>query len=145
MRYQRLSRLSVFQNRGFDRFVSIVHLDRCSDQAIVRPWRLETVVKALFAGGVRGLTATSVSGVGSQSGNLERYAGREFGSDVLVEKKRLDIVCERAQIDDIVHIIIEAARTGEVGDGKIFVHPIADVVRMCLFPYLVLDAMPFSV
>ena len=76
------------------------------------------------------MTATSVSGVGSQTGDLERYGGREFGSDVLVEKTRLDIVCCREQVDDVVNIVIDAARTGEVGDGKIFVHPVADVIRM---------------
>ena len=62
-----------------------------------------------------------------------------------MEKKRLDIICERAQIDDIVHIIMEAARTGEVGDGKIFIHPVADVVRMYLCSFLFRRAMSFSV
>lgn len=76
------------------------------------------------------MTATSVAGVGSQSGNLERYGGREFSSEALVDKKRLDIVCDRNQVDVVVNIIMKASRTGVVGDGKIFVHPVAEVVRM---------------
>ena len=101
-------------------------------EAIIRPWRLNKVVGELSRGGIKGMTVSEVKGAGVQGGKRERFAGTEFGSDTnfLVDKTRLDIVISRAQVDTVVRTIATAAFTGEVGDGKIFVHPVAEVVRV---------------
>lgn len=99
-------------------------------EAIVRPWRLGKVVEELSHGGIRGMTTSMVRGVGSQGGSRERYAGTEFSQNELVEKARIDVVVTREQVDAVVRIIATAAFTGEIGDGKIFVHPVADVIRI---------------
>lgn len=99
-------------------------------EGIIRPWRLPYVVDKLSARGIRGMTASKVAGVGVQGGSRERYGGTEFSLTDLVDKAKLDVVCTRLQVDVVVRIIAEAAHTGEIGDGKIFVHPVADVVRI---------------
>eukprot|EP00803_Ostreobium_quekettii_P010867 evm.model.scf_1447.1 EVM.evm.TU.scf_1447.1 scf_1447:3006-4632(-) len=98
-------------------------------EAIFRPWRLNSVIARLTEEGIRGMTACSVCGVGMQGGLQERYAGSEFGVGDLVEKAQLSIVCTREQVDKVATTITEAVWTGEIGDGKIFVHPVADVIR----------------
>jgi nitrogen regulatory protein PII len=121
--YQKLERLhcdlSAFPNCQFFRV-----------EAIVRPWRLDSVVHALSNKGIYGITYTAVSGTGVQGGKTERYAGTEYGTENLVAKAKLDIVVFRTQVNTVVRIVAEAAHTGEIGDGKIFVHPVADVVRI---------------
>ncbi|PNH06981.1 Nitrogen regulatory protein P-II [Tetrabaena socialis] len=99
-------------------------------EAIFRPWRLPFVVDTLSKYGIRGLTNTAVKGVGVQGGARERYAGTEFGLTNLVDKEKLDIVVARAQVDAVVRLVAASAFTGEIGDGKIFVHPVAEVVRI---------------
>lgn len=99
-------------------------------EAIVRPWRLPFVVSELSNGGVRGMTTSSVKGVGVQGGSRERYAGTEFATTDLVEKSKIDIVIDRDSVDKVVRIVAASAYTGEIGDGKIFVHPVADVIRV---------------
>jgi len=101
-------------------------------EAIIRPWRLDKVIAQLSNAGVRGMTVAQVKGAGVQGGKRERFAGTEFGSETnfLVDKTRLDIVISRSQVDTVVRTIATAAFTGEVGDGKIFVHPVAEVVRV---------------
>lgn len=99
-------------------------------EAIFRPWRLPGVVDALSKGGIRGMTAGMVKGVGMQGGSRERYAGTEFGLTNLVDKAKVDVVVSRSQVDSVVRIVSTAAFTGEIGDGKIFVHPVAEVVRV---------------
>ncbi|KAK9842073.1 hypothetical protein WJX81_007222 [Elliptochloris bilobata] len=99
-------------------------------EAIIRPWRLPLVVRALSSKGILGMTASTVKGAGVQGGKKERYSGTEHGSDNLVEKARLDIVVFRTQVNTVCRIIIKAAQTGEIGDGKIFIHPVADVIRI---------------
>lgn len=101
-------------------------------EAIIRPWRTQKVVHELSESGIKGMTVSDVSGAGVQGGKRERFKGTEFGSEqnFLVEKSRLDIVVARAQVDAVVRVIAGAAYTGEVGDGKIFVHPVAEVVRV---------------
>eukprot|EP00195_Chlamydomonas_chlamydogama_P017243 CAMPEP_0202901780 /NCGR_PEP_ID=MMETSP1392-20130828/14619_1 /ASSEMBLY_ACC=CAM_ASM_000868 /TAXON_ID=225041 /ORGANISM="Chlamydomonas chlamydogama, Strain SAG 11-48b" /LENGTH=199 /DNA_ID=CAMNT_0049588395 /DNA_START=147 /DNA_END=746 /DNA_ORIENTATION=+ len=99
-------------------------------EAIVRPWRLPAVVEALSKAGIRGMTASSVKGAGVQGGSRERYAGTEFGLTNLVDKTRIDIVVARSQVDSVTRIVAASAYTGEIGDGKIFVHPVADVIRV---------------
>jgi nitrogen regulatory protein PII len=88
------------------------------------------VVASLAAAGIRGLTTSPVRGVGVQGGARERYAGSEFSLTDLVDKAKIDVVVERAQVDAVVRCVATSAATGEVGDGKIFVLPVADVVRI---------------
>lgn len=114
--------LSAFPNCNFFRV-----------EAIIRPWRLNKVVLQLNASGIRAMTVDDVRGAGVQGGRKERYAGREFGQgseQFLVDKTRMDVVVARGQVDTVVRIIAAAAHTGEIGDGKIFVHPVADIVRI---------------
>ncbi|KAL4853204.1 Nitrogen regulatory protein P-II [Chlorella vulgaris] len=102
-------------------------------EALIRPWRLARVVEQLNASGIRGMTVSDVKGAGVQGGRRERYGGTEFGGSsdrYLVDKTRMDIVIARGQVDSVVRIIAGAAHTGEIGDGKIFVHPVADIVRI---------------
>jgi len=113
--------LSAFPNCKFFRI-----------EAIIRPWRLNKVVSVLNSSGIRGLTVSDVQGAGVQGGIRERFKGTEFGDETnfLVDKCRVDIVVSASQVDPIVRLICTACFTGEVGDGKIFVHPVAEVVRV---------------
>ena len=90
------------------------------------------MVTELSGIGIKGMTVSHVMGAGVQGGKRERFRGTEFGSDTnfLVEKTRVDIVVARGQVDTVVRAISTAAYTGEVGDGKIFVHPVVEVVRV---------------
>jgi nitrogen regulatory protein PII len=99
---------------------------------VIRPWRLQKVVHELSSRGIKGMTVSEVRGAGVQGGIRERFKGTEFGgeSNFLVDKARLDIVVARGQVDPVVRIIAAASYTGEVGDGKLFVHPVAEVIRV---------------
>ncbi|GMH33849.1 hypothetical protein BSKO_01683 [Bryopsis sp. KO-2023] len=99
-------------------------------EAIFRPWRLPGVIKRLNDEGIKGVTATDVRGLGVQGDLSERYGGSAFGDAALVVKTKLEIVVMRAQVQDVISMIIEEARTGEIGDGKIFVQPVCDVIRI---------------
>lgn len=99
-------------------------------EAIVRPWRLPAVVEALSRAGITGMTAQDVLGAGVQGGRKERYGGTTHGTESLVEKKMLSVVAFRGQVNAVVRIVVEASRTGEIGDGKVFVSPVAEVVRV---------------
>jgi nitrogen regulatory protein PII len=99
-------------------------------EAVVRPWRLPNVVAALSAGGIRGVTAYEVKGLGAQGGVRERYNGHEFDDATLVEKAKVEVVVVASQVNDVVNIIVDSAQTGEIGDGKIFIVPIADIIRI---------------
>eukprot|EP00197_Chlamydomonas_leiostraca_P002914 CAMPEP_0202857314 /NCGR_PEP_ID=MMETSP1391-20130828/311_1 /ASSEMBLY_ACC=CAM_ASM_000867 /TAXON_ID=1034604 /ORGANISM="Chlamydomonas leiostraca, Strain SAG 11-49" /LENGTH=196 /DNA_ID=CAMNT_0049536105 /DNA_START=128 /DNA_END=718 /DNA_ORIENTATION=+ len=99
-------------------------------EGIVRPWRLKAVTDALGANGIRGMTTMPVKGAGMQGGSRERYAGTEFALTDLVDKQKIDVVVARGQVDAVVRIMAAACYTGEIGDGKIFVHPVADVIRV---------------
>lgn len=99
-------------------------------EAIVRPWRLTFVVESLSKAGIRGMTTTYVRGVGMQGGNRERYGGTEFSASQLVDKAKIDVVIDVSQVDAVTRIMAAAAYTGEIGDGKIFVHPVAEVIRV---------------
>ena len=97
--------------------------------AIVRPERLPAVKEALFKAGVRGITISRVSGHGGQAGITEQYRGAEFVVEFR-EKIRLEIAVSEAFVDPTIEAIVDAARTGNVGDGKIFVQPLERVVRI---------------
>ena len=97
--------------------------------AIIKPFKLDEVKSALTALGVQGMTVTEVKGFGRQKGHTEIYRGAEYAISFL-PKVRIDLVVASEQADKVVATIRDAARTGEVGDGKIFVSPIERAVRI---------------
>jgi len=98
-------------------------------EAIIRPFKLEDVKLALVNAGIVGMTVSEVRGFGRQKGQVERYRGSEFTVEFL-QKLKLEIVVDDAQVDTVVGAIQEAARTGEIGDGKIFISPVDSVIRI---------------
>jgi nitrogen regulatory protein P-II 1 len=98
-------------------------------EAIIRPFKLDEVKIALVNAGVVGMTVSEVRGFGRQKGQTERYRGSEYTVEFL-QKLKIEIVIEDSQVDMVVDKIIAAARTGEIGDGKIFVHPVDQIVRI---------------
>lgn len=98
-------------------------------EAIIRPFKLDEVKIALVNAGVVGMTVSEVRGFGRQKGQTERYRGSEYTVEFL-QKLKIEIVIEDDQVDMVVDKIIGAARTGEIGDGKIFVYPIDEIVRI---------------
>ena len=97
--------------------------------AIVRPEKLEPLKEALFAAKVSGMTISQVQGCGSQHGWKEYYRGTEVLLN-MVPKVKFEIICDDAEVDALIDVISATARTGSVGDGKIFVFPVDEVVRI---------------
>lgn len=97
--------------------------------AIVRPHRLQDVKEALADIGVVGLTVTDVRGAGRQKGQVERYRGSEYSIDLLA-KIKLEVAVLDDQCEEVIQTIRKAAYTGEIGDGKIFVLPLEDSIRV---------------
>jgi nitrogen regulatory protein P-II 1 len=98
-------------------------------EAIVRHFKLEDVKSAITSVGIHGMTVTEVRGFGRQKGHKETYRGAEYIVDFM-PKVKLDVVVDDADLDKLVEAIVQAARTGQVGDGKIFVSTIDQVVRI---------------
>ncbi|HEY9737130.1 P-II family nitrogen regulator [Pseudanabaena sp. FACHB-2040] len=98
-------------------------------EAIIRPFKLDEVKIALVNAGIVGMTVSEVRGFGRQKGQTERYRGSEYTVEFL-QKLKIEIVVDDAQVDMVVDKIISAARTGEIGDGKIFVSPVDEIVRI---------------
>ncbi len=98
-------------------------------EAIIKPFKLDDVREAMSEIGITGMTATEVRGFGRQKGHTELYRGAEYVVDFL-PKIKLEIVCSDEQVDRCVEAIVNAARTGKIGDGKIFVFPVERVVRI---------------
>ncbi len=98
-------------------------------EAIIRPFKLDEVKIALVNAGVVGMTVSEVRGFGRQKGQTERYRGSEYTVEFL-QKLKIEIVIEDDQVDMVVDKIITAARTGEIGDGKIFVSPVERIIRI---------------
>ncbi len=98
-------------------------------EAIIRPFKLDEVKIALVNAGIVGMTVSEVRGFGRQKGQTERYRGSEYTVEFL-QKLKVEIVIEDDQVDMVVDKIIAAARTGEIGDGKIFISPVEQVVRI---------------
>ena len=98
-------------------------------EAIIRPFKLEDVKIALVNAGIVGMTVSEVRGFGRQKGQVERYRGSEFTVEFL-QKLKLEIVVDDDRVDTVVTAIQDAARTGEIGDGKIFVSTIDSVIRI---------------
>ena len=97
--------------------------------AVIKPHRWEDVREALETFGVSGMTVSEVSGYGRQKGHTEVYRGAEYDI-ALVPKIRVEIVLEDADADDVVGILVKSARTGRIGDGKVWVVPVDGVVRV---------------
>ena len=98
-------------------------------EAIIRPFKLEDVKIALVNAGIVGMTVSEVRGFGRQKGQIERYRGSEFTVEFL-QKLKLEIVVDDDRVATVVDAIQEAARTGEIGDGKIFISPVESVIRI---------------
>jgi nitrogen regulatory protein P-II 1 len=98
-------------------------------EAIIQPFKLETVKEALHAISVQGMTVTEVKGFGRQKGLREVYRGMEYQVDFL-PKVKIEIIAPDEKVKAIVETIVEKARTGRLGDGKIFVYPVAEVIRI---------------
>ena len=98
-------------------------------EAIIRPFKLEDVKIALVNAGIVGMTVSEVRGFGRQKGQVERYRGSEFTVEFL-QKLKLEIVVDDDRVDTVVNAIQDAARTGEIGDGKIFISDVDAVIRI---------------
>ena len=97
--------------------------------AIIKPFKLEAVKEALTAVGVEGMTATEVKGFGRQKGYTEVYRGSEYTVDFL-PKIKLEVVVGDDMTAKVVAAIVNAAKTGKIGDGKVFISPVEDVIRI---------------
>lgn len=97
--------------------------------AVIKPYKLEEVKEALQAGGIVGLTVSEVQGYGRQSGKTETFRGSEYKVD-FVPKVKLEVLVDAADVDKVVDLIIATARTGKIGDGKIWAVEVAKVVRV---------------
>ena len=98
-------------------------------EAIIRPFKLEDVKIALVNSGIVGMTVSEVRGFGRQKGQVERYRGSEFTVEFL-QKLKVEVVVEDEKVNSVIDAIAEAAKTGEIGDGKIFITSIESVVRI---------------
>lgn len=98
-------------------------------EAIIKPFKLEDVKEALAEIGVEGMTVTEVKGFGRQKGHTEIYRGSEYTVDFL-PKVKFDLVLPDERVDQAVQAIVKAAKTGKIGDGKIFVVPIEEAIRI---------------
>ena len=98
-------------------------------EAIIKPFKLDDVREALSGIGITGMTVTEIKGFGRQKGHTELYRGAEYVVDFL-PKLKLEIVVAEGQVDECIEAITGAARTGKIGDGKIFVYPVEQVVRI---------------
>ena len=98
-------------------------------EAIIRPFKLDDVKMALVNAGIVGMTVSEVRGFGRQKGQVERYRGSEFTVEFL-QKLKVDVVIDDDRVEAVINAIAEAAKTGEIGDGKIFVSSVDTVVRI---------------
>ncbi|PJA99734.1 MAG: transcriptional regulator [Ignavibacteriales bacterium CG_4_9_14_3_um_filter_30_11] len=98
-------------------------------EAIIRPFKLDDVKEALVEEGVKGLTITEVRGYGRQKGHTETYRGSEYRIE-FIPKIKIEIVVEAKKAESVIEAILKTAKTGQIGDGKIFVSNIDDVIRI---------------
>jgi nitrogen regulatory protein P-II 1 len=97
--------------------------------AVIKPHKLDDVKSALEAFGVRGMTVSEASGYGRQRGHTEVYRGAEYTVD-LVPKVRVEVLVDDVDAPDVVDVVVKAAATGRIGDGKVWTMPVDDVVRV---------------
>ncbi|QQS35082.1 MAG: P-II family nitrogen regulator [Ignavibacteriales bacterium] len=98
-------------------------------EAIIRPFKLDEVKEALIEEGIKGLTITEVRGYGRQKGHTETYRGSEYRIE-FIPKIKIEVVVEANKVEKVVDAILRSAKTGQVGDGKIFISDISDVIRI---------------
>ncbi len=98
-------------------------------EAIIKPFKLDEVKEALAKAGIQGLTVTEVKGFGRQKGHTELYRGAEYVVDFL-PKVKIEMLVDDSQVPQVIDTMMRSARTGKIGDGKIFVLPVDDVVRI---------------
>ena len=98
-------------------------------EAIIRPFKLDEVKEALVEEGIRGLTISEVRGYGRQKGHTETYRGSEYQIE-FVPKIKIEIVVDDTLLEKVVDAILRTAKTGQVGDGKIFISEVQDVIRI---------------
>jgi nitrogen regulatory protein P-II 1 len=98
-------------------------------EAIIKPFKLDAVKEGLAGLGIQGMTVTEVKGFGRQRGHKEVYRGAEYQVD-FISKIKIEIVLEAELVPEAVKIIQEKARTGQIGDGKIFIVPVEEIVRI---------------
>ena len=98
-------------------------------EAIIKPFKLDEVKDALHEVGLQGITVTEAKGFGRQKGHTEQYRGAEYVVDFL-PKVKIEVVCEDSVVERAVDAIITAARTGRIGDGKIFISAVEEVIRI---------------
>ncbi len=98
-------------------------------EAIIQPFKLDEVKEALKSIGIDGMTITDVRGHGRQKGHKEVYRGQEYNVDLL-PKVKLELVVPSNRADEVIKTLVESARTGKIGDGKIFVFDIAEAIRI---------------
>lgn len=98
-------------------------------EAIIRPFKLDEVKEALLEEGIRGLTITEVRGYGRQKGHKETYRGSEYEIE-FVPKIKIEVVVEESKAEKVIDAILRTAKTGQVGDGKIFIYEVKDAIRI---------------
>ena len=98
-------------------------------EAVIQPFKLDEVKDSLIAIGVQGMTITEVRGHGRQKGHTEVYRGTEYNVD-LIPKVKIEIVVGDSSLDEVLGVIAEAAKSGKIGDGKIFISTVDDVMRI---------------
>ena len=98
-------------------------------EAIIKPFKLDEVKEALNSLGIKGMTVTEVKGFGRQKGHTELYRGAEYVVD-FIPKVKMDVIVQDEQVDQVIDTILQVARTGKIGDGKIFVLPVERVIRV---------------
>ena len=98
-------------------------------EAIIRPFKLDEVKEALTEEGIKGMTITEIRGYGRQKGHTETYRGSEYHIE-FVPKIKIEIVVDDSVCDKVVNVIVNTAKTGQIGDGKIFILPVSDVIRI---------------
>jgi nitrogen regulatory protein P-II 1 len=98
-------------------------------EAVIKPFKLEDVKDALAEAGITGMTVTDVKGYGRQQGHSELYRGAEYVVDFLA-KTKLELIINDEEVENVIKLITDSAKTGKIGDGKIFVSPVEQVVRI---------------
>ncbi|HHB77191.1 MAG TPA: P-II family nitrogen regulator [Desulfobulbus sp.] len=98
-------------------------------EVIIKPFKLDDVKEALNGIGIKGMTISEVKGYGRQKGHTEIYRGAEYVVDFL-PKIKMEIIIDTDQVDQVIETVVSAARTGKIGDGKIFVLPVEKIVRV---------------
>lgn len=124
-----LSLYGIALNANICHYLCYLSLKMKQITAIIKPFKLDEVREALGELDVNGLTITEVKGFGRQKGHTELYRGAEYVVDFL-PKIRVDIIVPATRSDEVIEAIIRAAQTGKIGDGKIFVTPVEQVIRI---------------